>query len=85
MASYIPIPPFKHITNKIPNDWKINYTNEEIKYITKLVRPIVDIDGDKNPLKSYRIARKIYKSVLNNCIKKDLLTPNQILKLQWIL
>ena len=85
LASYIPIPPFKHITNKIPNDWKINYTNEEIKYITKLVRPIVDIDGDKNPLKSYHIARKIYKSVLNNCIKKDLLTPKQISKLQWIL
>ena len=85
LASYLPIPPFKHITNKIPNDWKINYTDEEIKYITKLVRPIVDIDGDKNPLKSYRIARKIYKSVLNNCIKKKLLSTEQISKLRWTL
>ena len=85
LASYIQIPPFKHITNKIPNDWKINYTDEEIKYITKLVRPTVDIDGDKNPLKSYYIARKIYKSVLNNCIKKDLLTQKQISDLHWTL
>ena len=85
LASYLPIPPFKNITKEIPIGWKINYTDEEIKYITKLVRPIVYIDGDKNPLKSYRIARKLYKSVLNNCIKKNLLNKKQISKLQWIL
>ena len=84
LASYIPVPPFKNIIKQIPTGWKINYTKEELKYIIKLIKPVL-IHREKNQTRSYHIARKIYKSVLNNCIKKNLLTREQISKLRWTL
>lgn len=84
IAGYVPIPASMSnlwkIIKELPDDWNVKKlcNKRDMDYITKLFKPVSAVDNDKNPAKSYRIAINIYKSVLNECIKRDLLPRNKI-------
>ena len=84
IAGYVPIPASMSnlwkIIKELPDDWNVKKlcNKHDMDYITKLFKPVSAVDNDKNPAKSYRIAINIYKSVLNECIKRDLLPRNKI-------
>lgn len=90
LAGYIPMPAsmssLQNISKQLPIEWKVlRLCNEnELTRITKNVKPIINLDNDKDSVKSYKTAKKIYESVLNECIERNLLSADKIEELLWI-
>ena len=88
LAGYRPMPTdmssLVKIAGQLPN-WKVCdvCNKDELDYITKLVKPVFGVDNDKDPYKSYKIAKKIYESVLEECMKRNLLSNTQIKNLRF--
>lgn len=88
LAGYIALPmnmsSLSKMAEQLP-DWRVRKicNKNELDYITKLVKPLTDINNDKYPRKSYRIAKKIYESVLKECIERNLLFNTQIKNLRF--
>ena len=87
LAHYIPRPDnisdLYSIIKHMPINWNIkNYNKNELDRITKTVKSGFDVCVDKNFEQSYKTSRKIYKSVLTECIDHGLLTSDQIKELQ---
>ena len=92
LAGHRPMPANKsnlrNIADQLPTDWNVSKCDrDELDYIASLKTiSNIDINGniddDKNPSKSYKISKKIYESVLNECIKRDLLSKDKIKNLK---
>ena len=91
LAGYRPIPSSMadlwKISEQLPSNWSVCKfcDKDELNRITKTIKPTVDINNDKDPAKSYKTAKKIYESVLNECVKHNLLPIDKINHLYHII
>ena len=85
LASYRSMPTYMsslcNIAEQIPIDWNIskicNDNMHELDRITKNIKP-TPVLIDKNYVKSAETAKTIYKSVLDECIKRKLISNDKI-------
>lgn len=68
------------IAKQLPNDWKVKKlcNNDELNRLTRVVKITPGLHSDKNPTESYVVAKKIYESVLEECIERKLLCLDKI-------
>ena len=90
LACHRPMPAnmssLQNIADQLPVNWNVCKlcNKDELDYITKLIKPTFGTHNDKDPIRSYKIAKKIYDSVLNECIERNLLPDNKIAELHQV-